>query len=724
MKHKIPATVLIIAVFSLLIWSFLYRTGATAVQAAGTLYVDGDSSCVSNCGGSWATAYPTLQDALATAASGDQIWVAAGIYYPDEGNGQTNDDRSSTFTLASGVAIYGGFAGTEAALDARDIAANPTVLSGDIDQNDTANSDGVVVDPANITGNNAYHVVMGSGVDDTAVLDGFIITAGQANSTNAPDNNGGGLYSLNGSPTLNNLTFSGNVASLLGGGIHFDGGSGSVTASNLANNQAGRGGGLSTSNGSTATLANLIIENNSVTDSYGGGMYNSDSDPTLDEVIIRNNAGGRGGGLANLSSEPVLTNVTLENNSATLYGGGIFNSGGSHITLTQADIISNTASYGGGMYNSTSFPTLSLVIFTDNTSSAYGGGLYNISSDPELTNVLFHNNGGSTTTQGGGLYNQQSSPTLRNVTFSQNNASDYGGGMRNNDSSPWLENVTFSGNSADSYGGGMYNVNSFPTVVNSTFSGNSASFGGGGIYNFSGSSTLTNVIIANSTSGGDCANNDVAGGSINATSSFNLIEETGTLACDLVNGSNSNIIGQDPNLGSLQNNGGPLETHDLLAGSPAINAGDNNACPATDQRGVTRPQPVTGQCDIGAVEQDLAAPSVTSISRLDDNPTQAQSVSFQIVFNEAMGTVEATDFAVTTTGTLSGTAVTGVSGSGTTYAVTVTIGSGGGTLALTIPAGANITDVAGNNLAGLPFNSTTVYNILGIHTFIPVIVTE
>ena len=60
-------------------------------------------------GSSWAQAYTELQDALAVAESSDQIWVAKGIYYPDQGSGQSNDERANTFTLTSGVEIYGGF---------------------------------------------------------------------------------------------------------------------------------------------------------------------------------------------------------------------------------------------------------------------------------------------------------------------------------------------------------------------------------------------------------------------------------------------------------------------------------------------------------------------------------------------------------------------------------------------------------------------------------------
>ncbi|MDW8392512.1 MAG: hypothetical protein RMK84_20585, partial [Oscillochloridaceae bacterium] len=129
-----------------------------------------------------------------------------------------------------------------------------------------------------------------------------------------------------------------------------------------------------------------------------------------------------------------------------------------------------------------------------------------------------------------------------------------------------VTNSTFSGNSAAGLGGGIYNDGGTLTVTNSTFSGNSASAGGGGggLYVPGGTATLKNTIIANSTSGGDCV------GSLSGTNN-NLIEDS-TNACGLVNNSNGNIIGQDPNLGALTGNPAYFP---LNPGSLAIDAGDN-----------------------------------------------------------------------------------------------------------------------------------------------------
>ena len=128
-------------------------------------------------------AFTTLQDALFLFNSGvcsavTEIHVAAGTYYPDEGGGQTDDNPAATFQLKNNLAIYGGY---PTGVGTRDVTANVTILSGDINQ------DGAPT-------NNTYHVVTGSGTNNTAILDGFTVSGGNANGT-APNNYGGGMYS-------------------------------------------------------------------------------------------------------------------------------------------------------------------------------------------------------------------------------------------------------------------------------------------------------------------------------------------------------------------------------------------------------------------------------------------------------------------------------------------------------------------------------------------------
>jgi hypothetical protein len=117
---------------------------------------------------------------------------------------------------------------------------------------------------------------------------------------------------------------------------------------------------------------------------------------------------------------------------------------------------------------------------------------------------------------------------------------------------------------------------------------------------------------------------------------------------------------------------------------------------------------------------DKTAPGVTAITRADPNPTNAASVTFVVTFTEAVTGVGVADFDLTVTG-ISGASVTGVSGSGAVYTVTVSTGTGDGTLRLDIPNTATITDLAGNALSGLPYTSGETYQ-KGYRVFLPLIV--
>jgi uncharacterized repeat protein (TIGR01451 family)/CSLREA domain-containing protein len=275
--------------------------GRVAVYvSAGVIYVD-DTAAGLNDGSSWTNAYINLQDALAAAVEEDQVWVAAGIYTPTHLT-DPGDPRSGTFQLRNGVALYGGFPDGGGAFEDRDWVANPTVLSGDIDGNDISDPDGLITSTADIVGENAYHVVTGSGTDASARLDGFTITGGK---TRQPYSHyeGGGMYNHGGSPTLVNLRF-------------------------LANS-AHSGGGMMNIVDSSPTLINVAFHGNTA-DYSGGGMCNQTrSSPSLINVTFSGNSAESGGGgmMSYGGSSPSLINVTFSGNSAVERGGGMFNYG-------------------------------------------------------------------------------------------------------------------------------------------------------------------------------------------------------------------------------------------------------------------------------------------------------------------------------------------------------------------------------------------------------------
>ena len=251
---------------------------------------------------------------------------------------------------------------------------------------------------------------------------------------------------------------------------------------------------------------------------YGGGMSNKNSSPTLTNcTFTANTSAHRGGGMWNDGgSNPTLTNCTFKNNTSNSDGGGMWNDGGSEPTLTNCTFENNTAIRGGGMYNSGN-PTLENCTFTDNIATDSGGGMVNDNNSPTLTGCTFTGNAADS---GGGMFNWHSSnPTLTGCTFENNTTNDDGGGMYNHYSSPTLTNCIFTSNSAYS-GGGMYNLdNSSPTLTNCTFTNNTASDRGGGMQNYYFSSpTLIDCIFTDNTAyydGGGMHNNNNSSPTLN-----------------------------------------------------------------------------------------------------------------------------------------------------------------------------------------------------------------
>jgi parallel beta-helix repeat protein len=383
------------------------------------IYVDADRP--GGGGTSWADAYKYLQDALAdgnTSAKPVEIRVAQGTYKPDEGAGVTDGDREATFGLINGVTAKGGYAGDgEPDPNARDITNYETILSGDLDGND------VQVPPSALLSEptraeNSYHVVTGSGTDANAVLDGFTITAGNANETVSPNKYGGGMVAWTSSLTLSNCTFNNNSAYNLGGGI----GAGGITITNctFSDNYAVTGGGMY---GSGTTLTDCIFSNN--TAYAGGGVYCNEM--ILTNCTFNNNtANGGGGGMEVYNADPVLTNCTFSGNSTTTDGGAIY--------LRRGDMILNSCKLRG------------------NSAGQNGGAIWLSSGHPTLA--------------------------ATNCTFSGNWAGNNGGAVYFGDTYSTLTNCTLSGNSAANYGGGICTyIRSYPIVTNCILWGNTAAEG-------------------------------------------------------------------------------------------------------------------------------------------------------------------------------------------------------------------------------------------------------
>jgi uncharacterized repeat protein (TIGR01451 family) len=340
-------------------------------RAEGTvIYVDASAGGAVS-GLDWTNAYTNVQDALADASSGDEIWVAEGVYYPDQGTEQIDNAVTSTFALKPGVTLYGGFPSGGSAFDARDWETYVTVLSGDLEGNDTTDAHGVVTDTDNVAGANAYNVVTAQDLTATTLLDGFSVTGGYADGSACPGSRcGGGMLNVRSPSALQHVTFSGNYSYLTGGGMIDWGADG-------------------------AALTDVTFVAN-YSPSGGGGLAVVSSTARLTGVVFRDNTAGPGGGMHSGSSSPVLTNSTFISNMSSA-GGGFYN-GPSMFTsdpagnprLINVTFVDNIAETGGGLYTiGVSTPTLVNTIVWGNT-SFYEDSAYQIYNVMSSTLVLSH----------------------------------------------------------------------------------------------------------------------------------------------------------------------------------------------------------------------------------------------------------------------------------------------------------------------------------------------
>ena len=281
---------------------------------------------------SWASSTTNLQGAINASASGDQVWVRAGTFRPTTTTGP--DSRTISFAMRNGVAIYGGFAGTETTLNQRPAinltSPSGTTLSGDIGT------------PGNTT-DNSYHVITNpAGLTTTAILDGFVITGGNANITGFPTNSGGAMLnraSVSGtvcSPLIRNCRFEANTGRF-GGAIYNEGSSGG--------------------NSSPRIETSLFVSNTAIV--TGGAIFSSSPGGTSSALIINcgfqlNTSAGQAGALYNFATSagtciPRLINCSFQNNSAVASGGAVMYNDGNGGTCTP--VVSNCVLFGNGGAN-------------------------------------------------------------------------------------------------------------------------------------------------------------------------------------------------------------------------------------------------------------------------------------------------------------------------------------------------------------------------------------
>lgn len=329
----------------------------------GRIYVDSSAITGANDGTTWANAFTNLQDAIDIATlcpDLDTIWVAKGTYLPlNSPDGISSEPRDKAFHLAADMVILGGFIGTETQSGQRNSSSNPTILSGDFSQNDVVSGSGETL---NITGNaeNAFHVLISTGLTSDAIIDGFHITGGNGNSSGTVD--------------YESQTFFGDIA----GGIY---------------NHAS----------SPQIIRCLFYGNNSTEE--GGALYNrASSDPAILNGLFVNNSSNSGAAIFNYSSSPTLNGSTIAGNKAISDGAGISNNN-STTTILNSIIYGNKATANSNIKNvssSTAFVAYSLLegsggsgsgwqsgIATDNGNNIDKDPLFSLSSDPNGFDNIF-----------------------------------------------------------------------------------------------------------------------------------------------------------------------------------------------------------------------------------------------------------------------------------------------------------------------------------------------
>lgn len=323
------------------------------------LYVNARATSSSPTGESWSKAYPDFQDALEKAESGDQIWVAAGIYYPSKA------DVTVQFVMKDGVDVYGGFAGNETNLEERDYVANLTVLSGEIGN-------------AESTSDNSMNVVLAA----NNIIDGFTIRDGNGMSKNTskgssvppmdsqygpPPQTGGPAPSsaanVAGQSELGHAT----PSMLMDSGISYGNGAGLLiwqTSPTIRNciitaNSAGKAGGVyvvgpgmvgpgktaSTEGSASPLFVNCTISDNVATGRGGGICFDLRAEGTFIDCVFSNNVctSGKGGAVYNdFGCSPSFVNCLFVGNSAES-GGAMANDGGSNCYISHCTFSGNSA---------------------------------------------------------------------------------------------------------------------------------------------------------------------------------------------------------------------------------------------------------------------------------------------------------------------------------------------------------------------------------------------
>ncbi|MFN0277027.1 MAG: choice-of-anchor Q domain-containing protein [Pyrinomonadaceae bacterium] len=428
--------------------------------------------------------------------------------------------------------------------------------------------------------------------------------------------------------TVTNTTFRNNRAETRGGGLSINKGNLTITGCTFTGNRAGgddplgtggAGGAIlidsqdnTTQPGQTATITNTVMNNNradsSVANTFGGAL------------IIRA-----------LNAQLTITGCTVNNN--------VSDATNTAAVCPQPGATTGCSGFAGGLYNQSAIMNVTNTTVNGNSSSDFHGGIRNLATTGAtgaaatlnlLNSTISNNTAVAAAGQGGGITNLVAGTNDGSVNIDRSSiinnvlagATSIGGGLINTSGTGGgagvmtVTNTTVAGNSAADIGG-IYNDGAaatllidFTTVANNSATNVTAPEGGGIFQDTTvgGSTFVSNTISANNVAGASVDVNDLV-----SSLDYNHFENPNPL---FVPGAND-VVGSDPNIGTLANNGGPTLTIAPNPGSPVIDRilSGTNGCGdivTVDQRSLSRPNPAGGSCDKGSVELGTGTPTNTN----------------------------------------------------------------------------------------------------------------
>ncbi|MFH1378548.1 MAG: choice-of-anchor Q domain-containing protein, partial [Planctomycetota bacterium] len=450
-------------------------------------YVDLNATGDNN-GSTWTDAFVDLQNALVVTEPGDQIWVAAGDYYPSVPSG-----REAVFEIPSGIKLYGGFIGTEVSISERVWAVNNTVLNADIgipfDNTDntyrlivsfSATSlyiDGFTIANGFSDGGSLYPP-LGAGAFIEDCLNALIVNC---RFTDSYAEFGGAFFAYTINLSVSNCEFDNNSSVDYGGAACIVDSVVSFRDTVFDSNQTNSSGGAIYSNNCIFDASSCDFAFNSAWNSDGGAIYLDDAAASFRSSSFSNNyALNSGGAVYQYLGSLSLSDVTLTDNQADNTGGALYLYDLDAVIMDSTFDSCYAVSEGGAIYQL--YGSLSATgcdFYSNQTNMNEGGALYLAVVSTDINNSYFYNNYSGF--HAGAAYFNSCDVTLKNSAFESNSTSGYGGALYQEGSSISVSTCDFYGNYTDNRpGGALYMTYATSDIADSYFSNNVATDSNGG----------------------------------------------------------------------------------------------------------------------------------------------------------------------------------------------------------------------------------------------------